>query len=179
MKRTYYNIVKKKFTLKDGFWAWIGAFIAIGIIMFIDEYVLGLTSGSVSMNLASFGASAVLAYGAVNSPLAQPRNIIGGHMVSAIIGVTAYKALGGFSIEFAAAAAVATAIFIMLMTDTLHPPGGATALFAVTGGENIHRLGYVYVAAPVLIGAVIIVLVALIVNNLSRHENRKYPRRIE
>ncbi len=68
---------------------------------------------------------------------------------------------------------VATAIAAMHLTKTLHPPGGATALIAVIGGEKIHNLGYFYALIPVAAGAAIMLLVALIVNNIPK--TRKYP----
>jgi CBS-domain-containing membrane protein len=74
---------------------------------------------------------------------------------------------------FAAAFAVATAIAVMHATRTLHPPGGATALIAVIGGDSIHDLGFLYVLLPVATGAVIMLIVALMVNNLAG--SRKYP----
>ncbi len=119
------------------------------------------------MLIGSFGASAVLVYGAVRSPLAQPRNLVGGHVISAAIGVAAHQLLGAAP-WLAAAAAVATAIAAMHATRTLHPPGGATALIAVIGGDQIHALGYLYVLAPVGLGAALLLLVALLVNNLPQ-----------
>ena len=79
------------------------------------------------MIIGSFGASAVLIYGAIKSPLAQPRNLLGGHVFSALIGVTCYQLLDSH-LWLAAAVAVATAIAFMHATKTLHPPGGATGL---------------------------------------------------
>ena len=73
----------------------------------------------------------------------------------------------------AAPLAVAMAIAVMHVTKTLHPPGGATALIAVVGSAKIRALGYLYVIMPVGLGAIIILAVALLVNNISR--NRKYP----
>jgi len=122
--------------------------------------------------IGSFGASAVLIYGAVKSPLAQPRNLVGGHMISAVIGVIAYKLFYPFP-WFASAFAVATAIAVMHATKTLHPPGGATALIAVIGSEKIHDLGFLYVFVPVGAGAMIMLIVALIVNNIAK--SRRYP----
>jgi CBS-domain-containing membrane protein len=69
--------------------------------------------------------------------------------------------------------AVATAIALMHLTRSLHPPGGATALIAVVGSQRIHDLGYLYVLAPVGIGVLILLFVALLVNNLC--PNRRYP----
>lgn len=124
------------------------------------------------MIVGSFGASAVLIYGAIKSPLAQPRNLLGGHVFSAIVGVASYKMFGG-DMWLASAIAVATAIAIMHATKTLHPPGGATALIAVIGGEKVHDLGYLYAIIPVGAGAVIMLAIALIINNLPR--SRRYP----
>jgi CBS-domain-containing membrane protein len=123
------------------------------------------------MIIGSFGASAVLIYGAISSPLAQPRNLIGGHVFSALTGVTCYK-LFSSHLWIASAISVATAIAIMQLTDTIHPPGGATALIAVIGSTKIHDLGYLYAVSPVGIGAVIMLIVALIVNRLAK---RDYP----
>ena len=92
----------------------------------------------ITMIIGSFGASAVLIYGAIKSPLAQPRNLIGGHILSAVVGVASYQ-LFHAHLWFASAVAVATAIAVMHATKTLHPPGGATALIAVIGGEKIHN----------------------------------------
>lgn len=106
------------------------------------------------------------------SPLAQPRNVLGGHVLSALIGVCAAQALGATP-WLAAAVAVATAIAVMHLTRTLHPPGGATALIAVIGGDSVHSLGYMYALVPAGLGAVILLLVALVVNNIPR--GRRYP----
>jgi CBS-domain-containing membrane protein len=122
--------------------------------------------------IGSFGASAVLVYAAIKSPLAQPRNLIGGHVISGLVGVASYQLLGG-TVWIAAALAVSIAIVAMLATKTLHPPGGATALIAVIGGAKIHDLGFLYAFVPAGAGAVILLIVAILVNNLSK--NRKYP----
>jgi CBS-domain-containing membrane protein len=122
--------------------------------------------------IGSFGASAVLIYGAIRSPLAQPRNLLGGHILSAIIGVTAFQWLGGQP-WLAAAVAVSISIALMHLTGTLHPPGGATALIAVIGGESVHSLGYLYVVIPTALGAGVMLIVALLINNISK--SRKYP----
>lgn len=60
----------------------------------------------ISKVTGSFGASSVLIYGAPSSPMAQPRNFIGGHLVSALVGVTCKVALFDYTPEVAAAAAV-------------------------------------------------------------------------
>ena len=92
--------------------------------------------------------------------------------MSGLVGVACYR-LFGETIWIAAAVAVSCAIVAMLATKTLHPPGGATALIAVIGGQKIHDLGFLYAFVPAGAGALVLLAVALLVNNLSR--NRKYP----
>lgn len=151
-------------------WSWIGSFIGIAAVALL-HYKL-VDQNGLLMLIGSFGASAVLIYGAIRSPLAQPRNLLGGHILSAVIGVTAFQWLGGET-WLAAAAAVSTSIALMHLTSTLHPPGGATALIAVIGGESVHNLGYLYVLMPAALGAGVMLVVALIVNNIPK--TRKYP----
>lgn len=157
-------------SLREILWSWLGAFLGIGAVSYIH---FNLFDGIDSvMLIGSFGASAVLIYGAVKSPLAQPRNLLGGHVLSAIIGVTFYK-LFPDQLWLASSLSVATAIAVMHATKTLHPPGGATALIAVIGSAKIHTLGYLYALMPVGTGAVIMLIIALLVNNLS--SKRSYP----
>ncbi|UCF86938.1 MAG: HPP family protein [Nitrospiraceae bacterium] len=157
-------------SLFEVIWSWIGAFLGIAAVVYIHYNVLEKTD--MVMVIGSFGASAVLIYGAIKSPLAQPRNLIGGHVFSAVIGVTSYQLLHS-SMWLAGAVAVATAIAFMHATKTLHPPGGATALIAVIGSEKIHNLGYLYAIIPAGLGAVIMLIIALLVNNIPR--TRRYP----
>jgi len=151
-------------------WSWIGAFLGIAAVAYFNYNRIEDTD--LVMIIGSFGASAVLIYGAIKSPLAQPRNLIGGHVFSAIIGVVCYQFLNG-QMWLASSVAVATAIAFMHVTKTLHPPGGATALIAVIGSDKIHNLGYLYAIVPVGVGAIIMLVVALLVNNLFK--NRRYP----
>ena len=151
-------------------WSWIGSFLGIAAVALLHYRLLDQIG--LLMLIGSFGASAVLVYGAVRSPLAQPRNLLGGHILSACIGVTAHLLLGEH-LWLAAAVAVSTSIALMHLTKTLHPPGGATALIAVIGGDSVYRLGYLYVLMPAALGAAVRLLVALIVNNIAK--TRKYP----
>jgi CBS-domain-containing membrane protein len=153
-------------------WSWIGAFLGISTLSYL-HFNLFLTTTDLEMLVGSFGASAVLIYGAIKSPLAQPRNLIGGHIVSAVIGVACYKIIGPSCMWIAASLAVATAIAAMHATKTLHPPGGATALIAVIGSERVHDLGFLYAVLPVGVGALIMLIVALVVNNIPK--SRRYP----
>lgn len=155
---------------KEHFWSFLGSFIGIGLIAFVDSRFLGLNENL--FLIGSFGASSVLVYGAIQSPLAQPRNLVGGHVVSALMGVTVYALLPNI-IWITAPLAVSLSIVGMQITKTLHPPGGATALIAVIGSPKIHNLGFWYVLSPVLSGCIILLLVALIFNNITTH--RSYP----
>jgi CBS-domain-containing membrane protein len=157
-------------SLSEILWSWLGAFLGITAVGIIHSLVFEGTD--LTLVIGSFGASAVLLYGAVRSPLAQPRNLIGGHVLSAAIGVASYDVLCDHP-WLAASVAVATAIAVMHVTKTLHPPGGATALIAVIGGKSIHAVGYWYVLVPAGLGALILLLVALLVNNIPK--SRKYP----
>jgi len=151
-------------------WSFVGSFSGISAVA-LTHYKMLAPDGLI-MIIGSFGASAVLIYGAIRSPLAQPRNLIGGHMLSALVGVTAFRLFGGEP-WLASSVAVSVAIAGMHLTKTLHPPGGATALIAVIGGNDIHGMGYWYVLMPAGLGAGIMLLVALLVNNIP--EKRHYP----
>ncbi len=176
MLKEYFNKMKGStksppaVSLAEIGWSWVGAFLGIAAVASLNYKILENTD--LVLIIGSFGASAVLIYGAIKSPLAQPRNLIGGHVFSALIGVACYQLLGSH-MWLAASVAVATAIAFMHATKTLHPPGGATALIAVIGSDKIHDLGYLYVLMPVGLGAVIMLLVALLVNNISK--SRRYP----
>jgi CBS-domain-containing membrane protein len=153
----------------DVWWSFLGSLVGIGSCGFLSARFF--EPKDMTLIVASFGASAVLVYGAVKSPLAQPRNLIGGHVLSALIRVVVYNLLGGTWVG--AAVAVSLAVAAMLLTRTLHPPGGATALLAVIGSKQIHDLGYLYAILPIGLGALVLLVVALGVNNLSR--DRMYP----
>ena len=157
-------------SLSEILWSWLGAFLGISVVAFMNYNVLEQTD--LVMIIGSFGASAVLIYGAIKSPLAQPRNLIGGHVISAVIGVFFFQLFSN-QMWLASALAVATAIAVMHATKTLHPPGGATALIAVIGSTKIHALGYLYAVIPVGLGAVLMLIVALLVNNIPK--TRRYP----
>lgn len=152
------------------FWSWVGAFLGITALVWSGR--LFFEGSDLVLMIGSFGASAVLLYGAVRSPLAQPRNVLGGHMISALIGVLSWKLLQPVP-WLAPAVAVATAIAVMHATRTLHPPGGATALIAVIGSPEIHQLGFWYVLVPATLGPLILLVVALLINNIPR--SRRYP----
>lgn len=175
IKRTYrttrYILYKETLIdFKEHLWAFIGSFFGLGIIAYL-QYCM-VTEHDLLFLIGSFGASCVLIFGVIESPLAQPRNLIGGHMVSALIGVTIQKLFPEL-VYIAAPLAVSLSIVLMQITKTLHPPGGATALIAVTGSTQIKNMGYMFAISPVLSGCIILLLVALLFNNLT--SKRTYP----
>ncbi|WP_256012574.1 HPP family protein [Desertivirga xinjiangensis] len=155
---------------REHFWTFLGSFIGIGIIGLLNS--LRFSSVDNLFLIGSFGASSVLIYGIINSPLAQPRNLVGGHLVCAFVGVTVHRLIPQ-EVWLSSALSVSLSIVLMQITKTLHPPGGATALIANIGSEKIKNLGYLYLINPVLSGVLILLSVALIVNNSTSHRN--YP----
>ncbi|MCD6013444.1 MAG: rane protein [Flavipsychrobacter sp.] len=167
-----YFIFKETLTnSQEHFWSFAGSFVAIAIIAYLQTKI-HLSEYENIFLIGSFGASSVLVYGVIQSPFSQPRNLIGGHLVGAVVGVTVAKILPDI-IWLTAPLAVSVAIMLMRVTKTIHPPGGATALIAVTGSAKIKSLGYVFVLFPVLTGAVIMLVVGLVFNNMTK--DRKYP----
>ena len=151
--------------------SWLGAFIGIALVGWLGS-TNELTEQDNLFLIGSFGATAVLLYGSPSAPFSQPRYVFGGHLFSAIIGVTVFHILPD-PLWLTSAVAVSIAIVVMYLTGTTHPPGGATALIAVIGSEHVHELSYWYVLNPVLSGITLMFVVALIINNLS--PQRRYP----
>ena len=155
-------------------WSWLGAFVGIYLVAVLTRVTHADPTTSLFL-VGSFGASAVLIYGAPQVEFAQPRNLMGGHILSALIGVTVYQTLP-LDPALLGALAVSLALVAMHFTRTLHPPGGATALIAVIGGAEVHAGGYWFVLTPIASGAAIMLVVALLVNNLSANPKRHYPK---
>lgn len=160
--------------LVQWFSAFVGAFIGILLVGVIFKYAPGVTNHNPPVIVASLGASAILDYSAIRAPVAQPRNCILGQGLSAIVGVAIAK-LFMHNPDFqniqwiAGAMACACASLVMCMTNTVHPPGGATAVIATTQADVI-SMGWWYVPVTIL-GAVVMLAVALLWNNILR----QYP----
>ncbi len=121
---------------------------------------------------SSMGSTAVMLFAAPLGPMSQPWPLIGGHLVSALTGVACVHWLGSDHV-MTAPLAVGLAIAAMYSLRCLHPPGGATALGAVLGGETVHALGYGYVLSPILLNALAILAVAVAFN--YPFARRRYP----
>ena len=149
--------------------ACIGAIVGIGLTIALSQYVAP-HSAVFPLIAAPLGASAVLIFAVPASPLAQPWPVLGGNVISVLVGVTLYHLVP--DPLWAAALAVGCAILLMSLLQCLHPPGGAAALTAVIGGPPIHDLGYSFAFMPVGINCLALLSVALIFHRFSRHS---YP----
>ncbi len=147
----------------------VGGFVGILLTMWISLKYLGAQGAA--MLVASMGASAVLLFAVPHSPLSQPWNLWGGHLVSALIGVSCALTIPDPLLS--APLAVALAIAAMHYLRCIHPPGGATALTAVAGGASVHELGYHFVLTPVLLNVFILLITAVVVN--FAFPWRRYP----
>lgn len=140
----------------------IGSLVGMSGVSLLYHY------NEIPMLLASFGASACLLFGAPQAPMAQPRNCLGGHLISALVGITVFQ-IWGFT-WWSMAVAVTLAILLMLLSDTMHPAGVATCMLAVGNG-----VGYGFILNPLMLGVILLVFTALVVNNLF--SGQKYPTR--
>lgn len=147
----------------------VGGCIGIFLVVAVSKWFVG--ADALIYIIPSMGASAVLLFAAPHSPLAQPWNVFGGHLISAAVGVMCAQFIPVVSI--AAAAAVGLAIAAMYYARCVHPPGGATALAAVIGSVHIHDLGFAYIITPVLVNTLTILVVAVLFNYLFKW--RRYP----
>lgn len=138
----------------------LGGTIAIFLLLILTNMT------ATSWLMASFGASCVLVFAAWNAPLSQPRNIIGGHLITSVIGLVMLTVFGNGMGSIALA--VGLSIACMMLTKTTHPPAGANPIIIILGGYS-----WAYLISPVFLGAIVIVVVALVVNNMR--EKRSYP----
>ncbi|KAH7930082.1 hypothetical protein BV22DRAFT_1001442 [Leucogyrophana mollusca] len=159
------------------FWSFIAAFCGISVLQAVFSNAHYFLERGVPSIVASYSASAVLIYGAVETPLAQPRALVGGHFVGALTGVIVQKLFRLLPTEerymelqwLAGSLSVAITVVAMQMTTTTHPPAGATALLA-TVNQEIIDLSWYYLPV-VLLSSTLALAVALIINNIQR----RYP----
>ncbi len=141
--------------------AWLGGFLAIAVVAGLTDML------SISLTLGSFGASCVLVFGYPDVPFSQPRNVIAGHFLSSLIGLVFLSAFGFH--WWALALSVATAIAVMMFTRTVHPPAGSNPVIVF-----LTQPAWQFLLYPTLLGALLLVLVALIYNNVTR--DSRYPK---
>ncbi|MFL6658459.1 MAG: HPP family protein, partial [Massilia sp.] len=145
----------------------LGALLALALTLTLCMAAVG--KGGVWL-IAPMGASSVLLFCLPASPLAQPWSVIGGNTVSALAGVVCVKLLG--LAWWTAPAAGGLAILAMFSLRCLHPPGGAVALTAVLAGPAVQALGFQFALVPVALNSTLMVLAALLYNNMT---GRRYP----
>lgn len=149
--------------------ATIGGIISIIAVMTASYLMLG-AEGAIAI-VPSMGASTVLLFAVPHGTLSQPWAMVVGNLCSAAVGVSCALLIPNTII--AAGFAVGLAVGAMHLCRCIHPPGGATALVAVIGGDSIQQLGYSYLLMPVLINCLIILIVAIIFNSFFAW--RRYP----
>ncbi|CBQ72754.1 conserved hypothetical protein [Sporisorium reilianum SRZ2] len=172
-------------------WAWIGAALGLAFVMITfsrwDQFAMSsndpMTVWTAPIVIGSFGVSSVILYGTPASPLGQPKAFMAGQFLCALVSVCITKLFAlnrnynpdlidtSHSLVWVAGAiATGTALCVMILTDTVHPPGGATALLAATSPPVV-RLGWHYLPV-VLLSSVIMVAWAMVWMNLGR---ARYP----
>lgn len=152
--------VSHRANMADACTAGIGGFFSIGTLLLLTQLT------NTPWLMASLGASCVLVFGAWNAPFSQPKNVIGGHLLSGIIGISFFSLFG--SHPLAISVAVGLTVFAMMLTKTVHPPAGGNPIIIMLGSYS-----WSYLFAPILIGSIIIVLYAVVLNNIR--QNRHYP----
>jgi len=146
----------------------VGGLLGLLVTMLICQWYLGYDSYLV---ITSMGASTVLLFGLPHVAVSQPWSLLAGQVVSAVVGVVCAQMIPDMTV--AAATAVGTSILAMYYFGCVHPPGGATALAAVVGGPKVQALGYYYVAEPIMLNALLLLLLAIIINYPFKW--RRYP----
>ena len=154
------NLFKSRTNLKTDLLASLGAFLCIFSLAYLSSF-----DPSIIWLIPPFGASMVLVMGVYESPLAQPKNILFGHVLSALSGVVIFALLGSSPLSLGIA--VALSVFVMASFNIIHPPAGANPIIAILGGKGIG-----FVLMPVAIGAIFIVIFAIIYNRII---GRNYP----
>lgn len=158
-------------SLREKAIASLGGLLSIAVVFLVCHASVG-AAGSIIL-IPSMGATAVLLFAIPHGPLSQPWAVLGGHLVSALIGVTC--AFWIPSLPLAAGLAAGLSIAAMHLLKCIHPPGGATALTAVIGGEAVRALGYSFVWFPVGLNALLMVAIAIAFG--IAFDGRRYPHR--
>ncbi|WP_037468953.1 HPP family protein [Shewanella marina] len=139
----------------------IGAFFATLCASFFSNSIL--EASNMPMVLASTGASAMLIFGIPHSPVSQPWPLVGGHLIAAFIGISSYYLIPHPVI--ASSVAIGVSMLAMHLSGAMHPPGGATAVTAVIGGDTVHELGYYFIIVPVFFNAIILLSIAMAIGS--------------
>ncbi len=154
---------------REAIFSMVGAFIATLLASFMSYTIL--EEDHIPMVLASTGASAVLIFALPHSPVSQPWNLVGGQMTSAFVGISCLILID--SPVLASSVAIVVSMVLMHLLRCMHPPGGATAVTAAIGSQQIENLGYAFIVVPVFLNAIILLSIAMAVGVL-REKNPFY-----
>jgi len=186
-KRNSYNIIKmlgiesSNTSFYEKIISSFGSMLGIYFSFFITRLALGTSLVSVDNSgidlsqshllFASLGATSVLIFVTPHSALSQPWNVVGGHFLSAVMGYVALSFVADITI--ASALAVGGAILVMYLTRSIHPPGGATALFVVLTGHSTLNFNTSLIFEILTMNIAVILLIGVIFNNVFYW--RRYP----
>jgi CBS-domain-containing membrane protein len=175
--RLYLGVPTSTASLKDMMLGSLTGVLAILCIIYFSQSILKLANvtHSISSNayvLTSIAATVILVFSVPHGALSQPWPVFGGHVFSAFFGVLSWKYFGD-SLLVASAIALFFSSLVMTSLRCIHPPGGATALGAVLGGDVIHHLGFSYILVPTLLNCIIIIVAGIVLNYPFKW--RRYP----
>ena len=154
------NINKE--TFKKALLAGIFSAFTIGVLTVLTyKSALGLFIAG------SFGSSMVLLFGFPESPFAQPKNVFFGHLLTALVGVIFVNYIP-LPIYINIALAVGAGVFFMILLNVVHPPAGGNPIIVIIGSAS-----YEYLINPIILGCIIILLLAILVNKFLLQKN--YP----
>lgn len=147
-----------------------GVVLSMFVMLEVNYWLLDDSINQILIN-TSVGATAILLFASPQGSFSQPWAVLGGHMVSAFIGVTCAHWVPDLMI--ASALAVSFSLLFMSYLGCIHPPGGGTAIAAIVGGVEVEQMGYQYLVTPVLINILILLALAVVFNNFFPW--RRYP----
>ena len=155
-----FRFFKKNSLITNVIFVSLGGFIAIACINLLANYT------NSTLIMGSLGASCVLLFGFPESPFSQPKNIIAGHLFSTFIGLFFLHVIGPQ--WWSMALAIATALGVMIATDTVHPPSGSNPVIIFLGGSS-----WSFLIFPSSMGSILLVTIAMLYINLWN--NKSYP----
>ncbi|MDR1149697.1 MAG: HPP family protein [Spirochaetaceae bacterium] len=150
-----------KWDVKTLIFVFVGGFTVIYILSLLTN------AAEVAFLMAPFGASCVLVFAAWEAPLAQPRNVIGGHFLTSVTGLIVSQLLGNH--PWSLAIGVGLALVVMVLTKTTHPPAGANPIIIITSNST-----WQFLLFPVLTGSIILIIMAVLLNRFVFR--RTYPK---
>ena len=147
----------------------LGGFVGIALVYVVSHAVLGRVASPILV--LSMGSTAAMLFAVPHGALSQPWPLLGGHLVSGLIGIACLIHVPDPML--AGSLATGLSIGAMHYLRCIHPPAGATALAAALGNESVRAMGFGFVVAPLMLNVLIILAVAIAFNALFPW--RRYP----